>query len=138
MIRRPPRSTLFPYTTLFRSTIEIVEVILPKVNSIEQNLTLYRIVQTSHKLDNRGFTLPIFANQGNAFRRTQLQIEVFQNQTRASGITERHIAEFESSPDRPWRRQRIRLGLDCGLHLKEGQQIGKKKSLVGDAGEGRE
>src|SRR5438477_8105441 len=53
MIRRPPRSTLFPYTTLFRSTIEIVEVILPNVNSIEQNLTLYRIVQTSHKLENR-------------------------------------------------------------------------------------
>src|SRR2546421_6982353 len=24
MIRRPPRSTLFPYTTLFRSTAEIV------------------------------------------------------------------------------------------------------------------
>jgi len=25
MIRRPPRSTLFPYTTLFRSTMEIVD-----------------------------------------------------------------------------------------------------------------
>src|SRR5256885_12101053 len=25
MIRRPPRSTLFPYTTLFRSSIETVE-----------------------------------------------------------------------------------------------------------------
>src|SRR3712207_8722596 len=25
MIRRPPRSTLFPYTTLFRSCIEIVK-----------------------------------------------------------------------------------------------------------------
>src|SRR3712207_8802576 len=25
MIRRPPRSTLFPYTTLFRSAAEIVE-----------------------------------------------------------------------------------------------------------------
>src|SRR5256885_12602268 len=26
MIRRPPRSTLFPYTTLFRSVLEAVEV----------------------------------------------------------------------------------------------------------------
>src|SRR3712207_7910693 len=26
MIRRPPRSTLFPYTTLFRSSLTIVEV----------------------------------------------------------------------------------------------------------------
>src|SRR5690349_22205893 len=30
MIRRPPRSTLFPYTTLFRSTWEVVyKVVLP-------------------------------------------------------------------------------------------------------------
>src|SRR3712207_7479028 len=27
MIRRPPRSTLFPYTTLFRSVRELVEVV---------------------------------------------------------------------------------------------------------------
>src|SRR2546430_14525023 len=26
MIRRPPRSTLFPYTTLFRSSLSLVEV----------------------------------------------------------------------------------------------------------------
>src|SRR5690554_7427575 len=26
MIRRPPRSTLFPYTTLFRSGIEVIKV----------------------------------------------------------------------------------------------------------------
>src|SRR3712207_8394537 len=26
MIRRPPRSTLFPYTTLFRSTIKVASV----------------------------------------------------------------------------------------------------------------
>ena len=25
MIRRPPRSTLFPYTTLFRSLLELIE-----------------------------------------------------------------------------------------------------------------
>src|SRR3712207_7481631 len=28
MIRRPPRSTLFPYTTLFRSTVEEVLTVL--------------------------------------------------------------------------------------------------------------
>src|SRR5256885_9517014 len=27
MIRRPPRSTLFPYTTLFRSLVELVDAI---------------------------------------------------------------------------------------------------------------
>src|SRR5258707_6037962 len=29
MIRRPPRSTLFPYTTLFRSTSLVAGVLLP-------------------------------------------------------------------------------------------------------------
>src|SRR2546427_6815622 len=28
MIRRPPRSTLFPYTTLFRSRLEVIQVLL--------------------------------------------------------------------------------------------------------------
>src|SRR3712207_7651076 len=28
MIRRPPRSTLFPYTTLFRSIISIVSILI--------------------------------------------------------------------------------------------------------------
>src|SRR2546423_10626378 len=30
MIRRPPRSTLFPYTTLFRSTTSITRYISPR------------------------------------------------------------------------------------------------------------
>src|SRR2546422_3523776 len=32
MIRRPPRSTLFPYTTLFRSEVEVVDldVVVPR------------------------------------------------------------------------------------------------------------
>src|SRR3712207_7374401 len=35
MIRRPPRSTLFPYTTLFRSQEQIVEV---EVRNAAQNV----------------------------------------------------------------------------------------------------
>src|SRR2546422_2771212 len=31
MIRRPPRSTLFPYTTLFRSRTGLAEIVLPPV-----------------------------------------------------------------------------------------------------------
>src|SRR3712207_5890995 len=30
MIRRPPRSTLFPYTTLFRSSIDLVDCYHPQ------------------------------------------------------------------------------------------------------------
>src|SRR2546430_12666999 len=34
MIRRPPRSTLFPYTTLFRSVFEIADRSRPEVPAI--------------------------------------------------------------------------------------------------------
>src|SRR3712207_9236158 len=44
MIRRPPRSTLFPYTTLFRSVLENVIVsphstdIVPGINELQTDL----------------------------------------------------------------------------------------------------
>src|SRR3712207_9010178 len=45
MIRRPPRSTLFPYTTLFRSAEDIVEIVreeFGKGNDFCQKIT-YRV-----------------------------------------------------------------------------------------------
>src|SRR5437773_3267628 len=45
MLRRPPRSTLFPYTTLFRSW--------KHVDAVNQNAALHReIVRTSEKPTN--------------------------------------------------------------------------------------
>src|SRR3712207_7172047 len=38
MIRRPPRSTLFPYTTLFRSVIEGVASSLTELGAFKQGL----------------------------------------------------------------------------------------------------
>src|SRR2546430_11236913 len=34
MIRRPPRSTLFPYTTLFRSKVALVEIVRARVREV--------------------------------------------------------------------------------------------------------
>src|SRR5256885_16099116 len=45
MIRRPPRSTLFPYTTLFRSA--------EKANSCETNSTILRILRITATRGNR-------------------------------------------------------------------------------------
>src|SRR2546426_9239860 len=36
MIRRPPRSTLFPYTTLFRSTVKFVMYFQGSVNGLDK------------------------------------------------------------------------------------------------------
>src|SRR2546425_5045409 len=41
MIRRPPRSTLFPYTTLFRSVIDFVVVLMGYALSGEPTLAAY-------------------------------------------------------------------------------------------------
>src|SRR2546422_11122000 len=45
MIRRPPRSTLFPYTTLFRSLVELpretaTRVVLPQPHLLEHDTLL--------------------------------------------------------------------------------------------------
>src|SRR3989454_8218754 len=42
MIRRPPRSTLFPYTTLFRSGIQLQETQLADKLTVEETLRLFR------------------------------------------------------------------------------------------------
>src|SRR3712207_8877533 len=48
MIRRPPRSTLFPYTTLFRSDPQKLAALVDKANasdeSTESDLTQHRAV----------------------------------------------------------------------------------------------
>src|SRR3712207_8292225 len=44
MIRRPPRSTLFPYTTLFRSTGGLADGFTPRVVYGEANRREYYIV----------------------------------------------------------------------------------------------
>src|SRR3712207_7301699 len=46
MIRRPPRSTLFPYTTLFRSNLQIISSTLTTFIS-NKNLKLARIHTTA-------------------------------------------------------------------------------------------
>src|SRR3712207_8647340 len=49
MIRRPPRSTLFPYTTLFRSQAPSVPVVVP-VEADADPLRLGRVVRVRHRL----------------------------------------------------------------------------------------
>src|SRR5260370_24620782 len=56
MIRRPPRSTLFPYTTLFRSHITIIE--LNALHTKRQNLfqeldTVIHLLMEAKQMDNR-------------------------------------------------------------------------------------
>src|SRR2546422_5449182 len=52
MIRRPPRSTLFPYTTLFRSERAGVSPVVESL--LEATSGLKRIVLTTHRRESFG------------------------------------------------------------------------------------
>src|SRR2546422_1750823 len=43
MIRRPPRSTLFPYTTLFRSRAHVVDILKPSAQDTPHCRPLSRV-----------------------------------------------------------------------------------------------
>src|SRR3712207_7058442 len=53
MIRRPPRSTLFPYTTLFRSTQGIAELVTPSIalGGVPHKLIFRHFYQTDFEFD---------------------------------------------------------------------------------------
>src|SRR5688572_32049892 len=53
MIRRPPRSTLFPYTTLFRSEFFVAYRVVPFLATGYVFWALYNVSQTPLFLDKR-------------------------------------------------------------------------------------
>src|SRR5687768_18282076 len=53
MIRRPPRSTLFPYTTLFRSSLRnTLRVFLPTSGKLNTIVVVYYFSTTCYKIIN--------------------------------------------------------------------------------------
>src|SRR2546426_2466064 len=57
MIRRPPRSTLFPYTTLFRSVSQggaAVEVDAEDIQARPRQLEARRLPEPARRTDNQG------------------------------------------------------------------------------------
>src|SRR2546430_8571312 len=87
MIRRPPRSTLFPYTTLFRSSHTAgqmtscinVDLPLPEIPVITESLPTGNRTSTSFKL----FALA---------PRTSIQFSMFRRDRRS----EEHTSELQS------------------------------------------
>src|SRR3712207_9557027 len=63
MIRRPPRSTLFPYTTLFRSFTLVIQAMA----NMAVNVNLFPVT---------GVTLPLVSMGGSSFLFTCLSIGI--------------------------------------------------------------
>src|SRR5216684_1977869 len=77
-------------------TMQILQVVLAKIDSIEQDLPLSGIVQPGHQLYDGGLALAILANQRQPLRGMQLKINAIENQSGISGIAERDVAKLDS------------------------------------------
>src|SRR3712207_7408702 len=74
MIRRPPRSTLFPYTTLFRSERVLVPEIRPGDVVILDNLSSYKGPKVRAMIEGAGASLrhlPPYSPGFNALGRSE-------------------------------------------------------------------
>src|SRR3712207_7393615 len=74
MIRRPPRSTLFPYTTLFRSQVELKRI------QTEVGLTFVHVTHDQEEAMTMAYTIAVM----NAGRIEQLgaPTEIYEHPTR--------------------------------------------------------
>src|SRR3712207_8391526 len=62
MIRRPPRSTLFPYTTLFRSNMANIKSAKKRIKVIKTKTTRNRIIKSALKTDVKKFLAAVESN----------------------------------------------------------------------------
>src|SRR5438876_6456110 len=97
MIRRPPRSTLFPYTTLFRSRLIIVELRQERAQDLagaERAVGLGKIDRKSTRLNSShpSISYAVFCLKKKK-KKKKNQNEIKKEKTkevRAVGVTEQH------------------------------------------------
>ena len=118
--------------------MQIFQIVVAKIDSIQQNLAFGGVVEAGDQFYDRRLALSVFANQGQPFIGMEGEINLVQHATRISRITERNVPEFHSANNWPGRGQGIGLGLDCRLHFKKSQQVGKEQCLITDTGKGGE
>src|SRR5262245_63022534 len=106
MIRRPPRSTLFPYTTLFRSVLPNRGVKqkallednpalgtpgglghLPEVIAIDGDLPRHGIIEAGQQMEDGALPRPTWPHKGDGFARMDGKTHVAQMAV-AIGIAE--------------------------------------------------
>src|SRR5260370_42684204 len=87
MIRRPPRSTLFPYTTLFRSRKEVTEEVVVPVKDDHPILSEVEPSQVSWRKHSKGMpgTSDGILNNGGAKRIVRLEDREVVRRTLAIG-----------------------------------------------------
>ncbi len=67
-----PCTHLVPHEVLKNDgdfAVEIVEVVFAKIDTVEQNLALERVIKSSQQLHDSGLTLAVFTHESNSFAR---------------------------------------------------------------------
>src|SRR2546430_4480712 len=81
MIRRPPRSTLFPYTTLFRSDIALAQPVGDHGASERTRDEVRAAAQGGHELGFEIGCVPGFGAEAQAMRRSEEHTSELQSQS---------------------------------------------------------
>src|SRR5687768_5782875 len=108
------------------------EVVIAEVDSVEQNSSLGRLVQTRHQLCDSGFSRAVLPNECDALARPQRNIQLAHRPSVAAGIAKADILENEAVPHRVRNRQRVRTRRDSRAHIEEDEKIPEIKRLLVD------
>ncbi len=92
------------------------------------------VVEAGDELDDGGFALSVFADEGNALAGGEGEAEVSENGAVGAGVGEGDVAELEAALDGLGRGQAVGVGAYRRLHVEEGDEVGEEECLVGDAG----
>src|SRR6266536_4357314 len=111
MIRRPPRSTLFPYTTLFRSDLVVVVRIEADLVGVEGLRAVHVRDGNPHQLEFPVHGAPSFGAVGRVAGRRGPPTPVA---SRLPAIAADGVADHHSALARCWRMARSCRG-SCGL-----------------------
>src|SRR3989442_5965375 len=84
MIRRPPRSTLFPYTTLFRSAIDQLDFL------VVQDLFMHETAERAHVF----LPAAAFAEKDGTYTNSERRVQ----RVRQALRSEEHTSELQSRP----------------------------------------
>src|SRR5256884_8939222 len=107
MIRRPPRSTLFPYTTLFRSLVRLFQESTSPLGRVHALWTLDGLGKLEPSLVTKALDDPVAGVRENAIRLAEPYLA-------KSPVLARKLTQMAGDPDAKVRRsEERRVGEEC-------------------------
>src|SRR5258707_2762272 len=126
MIRRPPRSTLFPYTTLFRSALEKSGVarqilLIPDIVELDET-DVERLVARADELARFGLAIEAFGPGAVAVRETPALLGEIDSATLVRDLAE-HMAEWDEALPLDRRLTHVAATMACHGSVRAGRRL---------------